>query len=385
MARVIRSRTRPLTLSGSYSTYLYGKWASDVPITVTKSSVIADSHGSPVVPSGLTSNQLYGPGLSLTGSTKTSNDVWKYTFDKWPVQTWASASDATPTPAPNGWMLDLVAGTNPSRPVFTPPTMAQDLIDLPKQVKQLGQLIRKPKSLMNAKELANHYLCAQFGWAPLIEDLQKLMQIQERTMKRCKELNDLYNSPTGIKRRLQFSSNNESRTGSYRFSLPGVDRYFDVPYDIIVRKKSWATINWKPTSPPPYSSGDDSQAAFARRLIFGLTVEGMAKGAWDVIPWTWLLGWFTNIGKYTLANSNTVPAQHGAGCFMSEVEYYVIPKGPSSPHGLKEHDVQVAGAFGNVIKTRTVSNGVAAGFNLPFMDGFKASILGALFAQRTMR
>jgi len=70
---------------------------------------------------------------------------------------------------------------------------------------------------------------------------------------------------------------------------------------------------------------------------------------------------------------------------MSEVEYYVIPKGPSSPHGLKEHDVQVAGAFGNVIKTRTVSNGVAAGFNLPFMDGFKASILGALFAQRTMR
>jgi hypothetical protein len=81
-------------------------------------------------------------------------------------------------------MLDLVAGTNPSRPVTNIPIWIQNLVELPKMVKQLGDLLNKPALLANPKGAASSYLGYSFGWAPLVDDLLKLLDVQSYVIKR---------------------------------------------------------------------------------------------------------------------------------------------------------------------------------------------------------
>lgn len=45
----------------------------------------------------------------------------------------------------------------------------------------------------------------------------------------------------------------------------------------------------------------------ARDAVLGLTLD--ASTAWEKIPWSWLVDYFSNIGKYLAAHRNIVPAQ----------------------------------------------------------------------------
>lgn len=323
--------------------------------------------------------------MYLQGDVINGNKTRRAKFNHYPFTGFGAVPESTTTlSAPSGWHLDLVAGTNPSRPVFTPPQILQDLIELPRLLRDTGRLIRKPGALMSPKEAANAYLAAKFGWWPLIEDAMKLIELQDRVLKRTKELNDLY-SGRGLRRRLKFGESNESKAGTFwvALSYPG---YVGAQYDVKVEKRSWGTIRWMPTTVPKYSPGDMRQSQLARQLIFGLTPEGMAKGAWDVIPWTWLLGWFTNIGKFTLAHSNTIPAAHSRACFMSMTTETRTPKGLTLDNAFNVN-CKVLGETSTVIRTRAIAApGIPLpGFNMPFLDMSRLSVLGALFVQRLKR
>jgi len=102
-----------------------------------------------------------------------------------------------------------------------------------------------------------------------------------------------------------------------------------------------------------------------------------------VIPWTWLIGWFSNVGKYTLAHSFTVPATHGVGCFMSKAEA-TLASGEVIPVAITgSFQVEGKGTATYTIKTRAVSSSVTVGANVPYLDTFRLSILGALWVQGT--
>lgn len=295
----------------------------------------------------------------------------------------AGGLDENPLPMPSGWTLSTVAGTNPSRPVFTPPQMIQDLIELPRLLKETGDFLRNPSKVNSFKKLANIHLGARFGWGPLIEDLGKLLGIQSLILKRTKELNQLY-SGKGLRRRLRFGDSTETSETKDTFT-GAFSQIANVKVSITVKKAVWSTIRWKPLSPPPYNQGDESQNRFVKRLIFGATPEGMAKGLWDVIPWTWLIGWFTNIGKYTLAFSNTVPAGYGDACLMRSVLTTRTP-GQVTYSGGAKGNLSVSGTTTKSWKMRTVAPAsITPGFSMPFLDMSKLSILGSLAAQRFSR
>jgi len=385
MSRVVRHRTRSETTIGSYSTQSLDPTpgpVTDHPVTLSLTSTCDDSHGQPVIDSNLSLSsqkdnlRVYGtvtsPGLFRT----------RYVFNGMPTAVSAGTLDTSQLATPAGWELTTVARTNPSRPVMTPPSLLQDLIDIPGQLRQLGKLIRKPKSLMSPREVANHYLCVQFGWLPLIEDLHQILDLQSYIDRRCQELNSLY-SDTGLRRKITLNSDEQSGSGTTTWLGSGQDGVF-FDYDISVKRKVWATIHWKPTTPPPFSPGDASRIRLARRIVLGLTVEGMAKGLWDVIPWTWLIGYFTNIGSYALAHSNTVPAQHSQTCLMKSCERTYTPKGVRIL-GTYKGNANLTGSPYRADKTRLVSSTVTPGFNVPFLDTFRLSILSSLFVQRTMR
>jgi hypothetical protein len=264
--------------------------------------------------------------------------------------------------------------------------MLQDLIDLPRMIKNIGQALTNPKRAIGGdREIANSYLAAKFGWLPLFDDLHKLLDLQSYILKRNKELHQLY-SGKGLRRRLSFGG--ETRV-SKCYSVIGLlgplgsTAMCRGSYKTV--KTRWATIRWKPTTLPPYHPDDHRWNDLSRRLLLGLTPEGMAKGLWDVIPWTWLLGWFSNIGKFTLAQSNTIPASHSNGCFMSQTEAIVTP-------GMVEYAPNVRGNLymsGEITrrrKTRIVSSPIILpGLNMPFLDMSRLSVLGALTVQRLRR
>lgn len=284
----------------------------------------------------------------------------------------------------SGWMLDLVAGTNPSRPVVTPAEMLENLIQLPGQLRDLGRRLMRPRSNATPRGAAGGYLGAQFGWAPLIEDLTKLVNLGDYIAKRGRELDRL--AEGGMRRRLRFRD--ETKQGSFYFeeslTPTGSGSVIRWHYDVIVRRTTWGTIRWYPTGPIPYTSGDVNRFAGLRRIVLGLTREGLAYGAWKVIPWTWLIGWASNVGKFALANSNTVPAKHGNGNFMSQS---LVTYSPARVEviGQASHDVYQSGAYMVARKTRTIGTTVLPGVNVPYLDTFRLSILGALATQRFWR
>jgi hypothetical protein len=197
-------------------------------------------------------------------------------------------------------------------------------------------------------------------------------------IKRSRELSQL--SQGGIRRRLKFADDTtqtdiDSQTATYANAI------VTQRCSLFVKREQWGTIRWYPASLPPYHPDDVSTNRKALQLVLGLTPEGLAKGLWDVIPWTWLLGWFTNVGKYTLAHSWTVPATHGTGCFMSQAEATYSSSSVTAT-AAQSASLSGSGSLTKTIKTRAVSSSVVAGANIPFVDMWRLSILGSLFVQR---
>lgn len=383
MARVPRTRTRPSPYGGG--TVIIRKNGNVVsqtsPNRAVYTSTCSDSHGSPIVDSTFSSIQYEGSYPSITGTIhpvfSVSADEAEY--DSFTVTGLPSAMQSmTPIGAPNGWLLDLVAGTNPSRPVVNIPELVEDLVDLPKAIKGLGDLILNPASKFNPKGFAGEYLGVQFGWLPLIEDLTKLLNFQSYAIKRAKELNQLY-SGKGLRRRLRFSDDttNSSITGQTSISTSVVSQVCS----LTIKRECWGTIHWFPTTPPSYHPSDTELNSLSTKLVLGASPEAMANGLWKVIPWTWMIGWFTNLGKYTLAHSWTVPADHGTGCFMSMATATYAAGGVSTTN-ITGGSLSSSGTATRTVRQRSVSSTVTVGANMPYLDMFRLSILGALFVQK---
>lgn len=383
MARHTRFRSRTITFpSGKYTPYIDN--VAQAPVVSPARNNLAscgDSIGSPVVDSALTLTSFTRDYPKLNGRVestyigKETHTVYEgYTTSSLP----APLTNMVVIPAPSGWLLDVVAGTNPSRPVIGIPIWAQNLAQLPKMVKNLGDLIRNPGNVLKPKGFAGEYLGVQFGWLPLIDDLTKLLDFQSHVLKRNKELAQLY-SGKGLRRRLKLADDTSS-TGvntNLGFYPTGT---ITMTASVTVKRRQWGTIHWYPTTIPVYHPDDHKWHNLTNRIVLGATPEGLAKGLWDVIPWTWLLGWFTNLGKYTLAHSWTVPANHTGGCLMSEA--IGTWKAGSATVSGGSGSVTYSGSVTRSLKTRIVSSVVTVGVNMPYIDMFRLSILGALFVQR---
>lgn len=388
MTRVSRLRTRTWSSKGQV-TVNYGDGSSiTLPGTQTVACTCSDWKGRPVAPSPFSSTQSAGSGMSISGSVSTTYGVEprnSYAFSSYPVPaTTPSGITTTPFPAPAGWTLDLAAGTNPNKQVVTPLTLLQDLYELPRMILSLLKLIGKPKSLMSAKEISNHYLCAQFGWFPLIEDIHKLLHLQSYILKKNAELHKLYESGSGLRRRLRFKDETQNGSATWSYALYGPANFVDVTYDCYCHRRTWATMRWKPTTTPGYHPSEEQYASYARRIAAGLTVSGLFDGVWDLLPWSWMIDWFTNVSKFARAYANTVPVAGSDMCFMSESIRSYTPKAVTY-RGCSSPNVSASGSYTRSEKTRLVSSTISAGFNVPYLDTFRLSILGALFVQRAKR
>lgn len=337
--------------------------------------------GRPVAPSTFTSDQRLGV---VVWNGRGKNNVSSIALNNYPSAGGSggfSDTEVQPLPAPNGWLLTAVARSNPSRPVVTVPEMAQNIVQLPKLLRDTWKVLRHPGTLFSPKGVANNFLMVKFGWKPMIEDILKLLDAKKEIEKRSQLLNRLY-SGKGLRRRITLGTDTLVKASSSDLALSGPSSKIRLHHTQTCVKSSWATVRWKPLKPPLYRPGDSGYTAYVRNLVLGFTPEGLAHGLWKIIPWTWLIGWFTNIGDYLMAFSNTVPATWTEACLMRKS---TVTTSGTHAQGI---GAEVVGIYPSskavrTIRTRVVGGTVLLpGFNVPFLGASQLSVLAALGVQR---
>lgn len=308
----------------------------------------------------------------LNGEQYSSPNYWK-SYREWQIPGYPTRSHVSVSlPSVGASATKLLAQTNPGRAVVSLPVFIAEMRDLPhavKSIKDIGdQLLRK--KVPQTRDVAGQLLSWEFGWRPLLSDLRKITQFGDYVAKRSKEIERLY-SKGGLKRRLTLfdgSARSESQ-------FPAESRLGDLVYvreerHTFVRR--WGTVRWRPTSLPP--KGPHGYERQAIQAVFGLSIQ--AEDVWNIIPWTWLVDWTTNVGEYLSAHNNRVPALPSTPNIMTQKTTNIRWQRLGSSW-IKGGD----GVASYETKERALSNGTVEAY-LPFLSSRQLSILGSLAITR---
>jgi len=255
------------------------------------------------------------------------------------------------------------------------PLFVYELKDLPMMLKHVGDLLHGIKSvsgLSPVKEAAASTLAYQFGWAPLLQDLGRLIDFSAAVKRRQTELEKAH-SKTGLRRRISLGTDNNYRQGkSYIWSSYGLTaRPTWRTHESAV---TWAVVWWKVRDPSQIGRKPTFNEAYDTAL--GLNPGHIPIQIWKALPWSWMIDWFTDISNVMTANYNLIYYKPSRLAVMrtstSICRHNRMTFGTDG--------VISAGTMWATYKDRWVNNSPSAApvLKLPFIDNFKLSILGSL-------
>lgn len=289
-----------------------------------------------------------------------------------PIGIRAVPADLTVPAAPsfNSAAVTSLARTNPGRAAVSLPVFVAELRDLPHAIRSAGNFIRQFRKPI--KQSAGEFLSWQFGWAPLFSDLRKMIQFQDTVDKRVNELQRLY-SNGGLKRRIRHGNwSAHSETSVITESSLGTTVATRLSHDTQV--EVWSTVRWRPTRLPA-AIDNVHLRKLARKAIFGMSLQ--AEDAWNLIPWSWLVDWFSNIGDFLEAHNNRVPSVAGPVNVMRRTR--------TSAHWTRTNSNWISGGTGHgtrdTLQRRVIHGGLPEA-DFQFLSGRQLSILGALAITR---
>jgi len=279
----------------------------------------------------------------------------------------------------------VLAKSNPSRPDISVPNFLYELKDLPEMIRDIGRLknqirngLKKGFQRVNVKNAASHSLAYNMGWSPLIGDLRKLLDFQALVDKRMRMLQNLYDGD-GLQRRVRSNQWKGTMTSesSGQLAESSIDSSIVHRISKFSTIERWGTVRWYPASLPDGRFSSKKMARLARDLTFGMNGIS-AKQIWDAIPWTWLIGWFSNADEFLQAHSNTIPLTHSVPCIMTHTM--------TKTSWVRTDTLQsvYTGGYGDAFyetKTRVINGGTLSA-SIPFLNARQLSILTALIIQR---
>lgn len=228
--------------------------------------------------------------------------------------------------------------TDPQRPVMSLPQFIGESGDLPGLLMSVPELLMKrgrqvakaygrrtrprprgllpnaaPPSVWGAArdaarqttgDIGSQYVGSQFGWAPVMRDLEAMLALARAIAQRLDWLLRLLHGYS-IKRRMSLSSLFEPvfvknrMLNSMHFTVYGehVDMY---------RVRHWVTARWGLSTlvgeaALPSLDDPDGLIAMAARLATGMNKNGLWEAWWELLPWSWLIDWWFNIGRLLAA------------------------------------------------------------------------------------
>lgn len=196
-----------------------------------------------------------------------------------------------------------IAKTNPSRGGdLNLAVSIGELRELPKLLKQAHQLLVGKLNPKHApKHLGSAYLQGQFGWAPIFKDIVNLIDVMEKIDERYEEIREHLTSPKGWRHTVKLRNFNDQLSRKF---VP-VDAYSIGSLsgsDLITTKsRAWGQVVYRPSGGAPPKT-DKQLKLMAREAVTGIRLD--ASTAWNLLPWSWMVDWFTNVGDSIEASRN---------------------------------------------------------------------------------
>ena len=388
-----RERSRSYTVPGGTAIWHGSGWLGDFPSYMTVNETVADVVGNRDGVNPFYHKRIQSSGWVAEGYTKDPiYDHYAYNgmfsgYPPYPVGWYGESS-----PPSDSVSIEMAKSrTNPNRPITDLPVFIFEIKDIPRLIKQAGDLILHGRRLLRKEKealyelpfkAADSYLGYQFGLRPLIRDVSNMMNFVGSVDKKIATLEKLYSN--GGRGRSFHSTVYEDTAREnpgwvvYVTGLYGDSNLFRI--SAITERKKWVSIKWKPLEPPPRTV--DDKRWLATRLAYGLDISFATL--WEAMPWSWLVDWFTNVGDVLQNTRNTVPVSADNSCVMFQTKCrwqfdgrygdgYAAGGSPKAlPAPWLEQTRTPGGSFG----------GVGLNHELPFLNGNQLSILGALAVSR---
>nr|QDH89443.1 MAG: hypothetical protein H2Bulk35388_000001 [Leviviridae sp.] len=291
-----------------------------------------------------------------------------------------------------------LAVTNPNRPIADVGLIVQDIWEFPKVLKEVWELAigvafnpgpAMRKHALNMGQAGKNYLGYQFGIASTIDDFTKMLDFMTAVEKRRLEIENL-RKRRGTTRRMGITgSRKEGRdydvgnkyvqNGHVVTSLYGSAVELDLEWTGYL--KAWMTIRYKLDDNSPVLDPNADLNVLAMRSMYAGDFN-MAN-IYELIPWTWLGNWFSNLGDVFNAGRNLLNTHAVSACYM-RTETVVVAAKLSSGMGPGFSFTETGyPAYTHKFRGQQDNPAPSITFHLPFLNGGQLSILAALGASKT--
>ncbi len=292
------------------------------------------------------------------------------------------STPAAPTGDGSGWGAEAYNRMKPTKPTFSSLNAVYELREVP------GMLRQKMVS-SGLHRVSNFHLAIQFGWLPLLRDIQSIVSFQAQAQKKLAWLLKHNGKPTRTKAILDAklsARNNEVSNGdsplptfvSYFYNGATSSTYWTDIYD-----RTWATATWRWFLPDGPRDIQWTRSMMMR--LFGL--QPTPSVVWNALPWTWLADWFYNTGDvlenmeagvadrlaaerfYLMREQGIVNRCENRGTYYARSDNHAVP-------------VVVQGHTFSILKTRMKGDPFGYGTKMQDLNATQLGILGALGLSR---
>lgn len=270
------------------------------------------------------------------------------------------------------WKSKALAAANPFKPKVDLPLFLFELKDMPRMLRQLGDVLN---GRSRAKDIPGGYLAYQFGWAPLFSDLSDLVNFGKAFNDKMRVLRKAQN---GERRRLKLGETTSNSQWVYSAS-GGTPLSYNLSVAQTKKLKVWATIRVRLKDPILV----EDMPWEAVKATLGLDLS--AATIWNMIPWTWLMDYFFNIGTMMEARRGYSRWSHHDLFIMAtdSLEDKVI-----GPYGQVPGSMTYSGGVRNYTRKQRSFHGSDPNLGVtfkPWLSGQQMSILGALVTAKALK
>jgi hypothetical protein len=263
----------------------------------------------------------------------------------------------------------LINGTDPTKPDVDIANFIGELKDLPRMLKSIGD------SFLNkgvAHAFGHLNLSYKFGWAPFARDVVAMMDFQRLAAKRFEVLQRMRTQGSTIRKMKLFEGESEQ---DYSFS----HGLFNFVTKATAKSDIRGYVIWRTTEDMP--STDSDLMALARTQALGLSMR--AEVAWNLLPWSWLVDWFSNVGEFLGANRNRVGCEPMVANITRNRKWYAECNGVPQPWTYAYFNGSVSPLKRTyIIHERFAAPAPSISAHLPILNLSQVGILASIKATR---
>lgn len=204
------------------------------------------------------------------------------------------------------YTLRLLEKTNPFRSEFSVPVFIKELVDIGSMFKLAARSF--------AGFVGGAYLNYRFGWLTFIQDLKTLASITKALERRIKEFNSLKRHG-GLRRRVYLGGHSGTLTDPLFLANSTWGWTARINLNHSARVDVYGSVRWVPTRDFREDLRQLNIINLAFRKVFDLEAPDPST-VWEMIPFSWLIDYFTSIGTYLRANNGAVLVQPKDICLV---------------------------------------------------------------------